>query len=125
MGSGIVFDGRIYHGRTGAAAEGGHMSIDYRGPRCGCGKLGCIEALASGPAIARRASEQIAAGSRSSILGVAGGHPARITSEMEGEAYRAGDPLAEKVPLATATVLTVWPGEHGDWLLPGGVVHWR
>src|ERR1700686_5409870 len=62
IGTGIVFDRRIYHGRTGAAGEGGHMSIDYRGPRCGCGKLGCIEAFASGPAIARRASEQIAAG---------------------------------------------------------------
>ena len=57
IGTGIVFDGRIYHGRTGAAAEGGHNTIDYRGPRCGCGKLGCIEALASGPAIARRAAE--------------------------------------------------------------------
>src|SRR3984957_18059163 len=55
IGTGIVFDGRIYHGRTGAAAEGGHTTIDYHGPRCGCGKLGCIEALASGPAIARRA----------------------------------------------------------------------
>ena len=42
IGTGIVFDGRIYHGRTGAAAEGGHMTIDYRGPRCACGKLGCI-----------------------------------------------------------------------------------
>src|ERR1039457_552630 len=42
IGTGIVFDGRIYHGRTGAAAEGGHNTIDYRGPRCGCGKLGCI-----------------------------------------------------------------------------------
>ena len=60
IGTGIVFDGRIYHGRTGAAAEGGHNTIDYHGPRCGCGKLGCIEALASGPAIARRASEKIA-----------------------------------------------------------------
>ncbi len=37
IGTGIVFDGRIYHGRTGAAAEGGHNTIDYRGPRCGCG----------------------------------------------------------------------------------------
>ena len=62
IGTGIVFDRHIYHGRTGAAAEGGHMTIDYRGPRCGCGKLGCIEVLASGPAIARRASEKIAAG---------------------------------------------------------------
>jgi glucokinase len=55
IGTGIIFDGRIYHGRTGAAAEGGHNTIDYRGPRCGCGKLGCIEALAAGPYIARRA----------------------------------------------------------------------
>src|SRR5215470_3287970 len=51
IGTGIVFDGRIYHGRTGAAGEGGHMSIDYRGPVCSCGKHGCIEALAAGPAI--------------------------------------------------------------------------
>ena len=55
IGTAILFDGHIYHGRTGAAAEGGHMSIDYKGPRCGCGKPGCIEVLASGPAIARRA----------------------------------------------------------------------
>src|SRR4029077_17083092 len=90
IGTGIVFDGRIYHGRTGAAGEGGHMSIDYHGPRCGCGKLGCIEALAAGPAIARRASEQIAASRRSSILDYASAHPERITSEIVGEAYRAG-----------------------------------
>src|SRR6266849_1108767 len=55
IGTGIIFDGRIYHGRTGSAAEGGHVSIDYNGPRCGCGKRGCIEALCSGPAIAQRA----------------------------------------------------------------------
>src|SRR5229473_635023 len=122
IGSGIVFDGRIYHGRTGAAAEGGHMSIDYRGPRCGCGKLGCIEALASGPAIARRASEQIAAGSRSSILDLAGGHPDRVTSEMVGQAYRAGDPLAKKVLLETATFLTVWLGNIVDLLEPGVMI---
>src|SRR5271154_7454050 len=59
IGTGIVFDGRIYHGRTGAAAEGGHVSIDYRGPVCGCGKRGCIEILAAGPAIARRARAKL------------------------------------------------------------------
>lgn len=55
IGTGIIFDGRIYHGRTGAAAEGGHVSIDYRGPRCGCGKPGCIEALAAGQLPGERA----------------------------------------------------------------------
>src|SRR5258708_31255562 len=42
IGTGIVLDGRIYHGNTGAAGEGGHMSIDYRGPVSACGKHGCI-----------------------------------------------------------------------------------
>jgi glucokinase len=118
IGTGIVFDGRIYHGRTGAAAEGGHMTIDYRGPRCGCGKLGCIEALASGPAIARRASEKIAAGRPSSILEQAGGRLDHITSEMVGRAYLAGDLLAKEVLQETAMFLTVWLGNIVDLLEP-------
>src|SRR5580704_1703803 len=60
IGTGIVFDRKIYHGRTGSAAEGGHVTIDCNGPKCGCGKRGCIEALCSGPAIAGRAKERLA-----------------------------------------------------------------
>jgi glucokinase len=118
IGSGIVFDRHIYHGRTGSAAEGGHMTIDYRGPRCGCGKLGCIEVLASGPAIARRASEKIAAGRPSAILELAGGRIDRITSEMVGRAYAAGDLLAKEVLQETALVLTAWLGNIVDLLEP-------
>jgi glucokinase len=119
IGTGIVFDGRIYHGRTGAAAEGGHNTIDYRGPRCGCGKLGCIEALAAGPYIARRAFEKIARDCRaSSILELAAGHPDRITSEMVGKAYAAGDPLAKEVLQETAVFLTIWLGNIVDLLEP-------
>jgi glucokinase len=118
IGTGIVFDGRIYHGRTGAAAEGGHNTIDYRGPRCACGKLGCIEALASGPAIARRASEKIAAGRGSSILELAGGPIDHITSEMVGRAYCAGDSLAKEILEETAMFLTVWLGNIVDLLEP-------
>jgi glucokinase len=118
IGTGIVFDRRIYHGRTGAAAEGGHTTIDYRGPRCACGKLGCIEALASGPAIARRASEKIAAGRRSAILEHAGGHLDAITSEMVGRACVAGDLLAKEVLQETAMFLTVWLGNIVDLIEP-------
>ncbi|MGH9394054.1 MAG: ROK family protein, partial [Terriglobales bacterium] len=50
IGAGLVLEGKIYHGRTGAAVEGGHLSINHRGVRCACGKRGCIEALAAGPA---------------------------------------------------------------------------
>lgn len=119
IGTGIIFDGRIYHGRTGAAAEGGHNTIDYRGPRCGCGKLGCIEALAAGPYIARRAFKKIARDCRASaILELAGGHPDRITSEMVGQAYAAGDPLAKEVLQETAVFLTIWLGNIVDLLEP-------
>jgi len=118
IGTGIVFDGRIYHGRTGAAAEGGHVTIDYRGPRCKCGKLGCIEILASGTAIARRASEKIAAGRSSAILERAGGHLDRITGEMVGQAYLAGDSLAKEILQETAMFLTVWLGTIVDLLEP-------
>jgi glucokinase len=118
IGTGIVFDRRIYHGRTGAAAEGGHMTIDYRGPRCGCGKLGCIEILASGPAIARKASEKIAAGHSSAVLELAGGRLNRITGEMVGRASLAGDSLAREVLQETVLVLTAWLGNIVDLLEP-------
>ncbi len=54
IGAGIILDGKIYHGKNGAAAEGGHVTIDYRSEKiCGCGSPGCIEALASGQALER------------------------------------------------------------------------
>ena len=52
IGTGIILNGRIYHGKNGAAGEGGHVTIDYRGRACGCGVPGCIEAIASGKALA-------------------------------------------------------------------------
>jgi glucokinase len=122
IGTGIVFDKHIYHGRTGAAAEGGHNTIDYRGPRCNCGKLGCIEALAAGPAIARRAAEKIAAGDRSLILDYAENRPEKITSEMVGRAYLAGDALAKEVLEQTAELLTVWLGNNIDLLEPDIII---
>ncbi|MGE5206198.1 MAG: ROK family protein [Chlamydiota bacterium] len=122
IGTGIVFDGRIYHGRTGAAAEGGHVSIDYRGPRCGCGKPGCIEALAAGPAIARRARARLAGGARSAILELAGGTLEAVTSEMVGEAFRAGDTLAREVLLETVNLLALWLGNMVDLLEPDVMV---
>lgn len=124
IGTGIVLDGRIYHGRTGAAAEGGHVTIDFKGPQCGCGKRGCIEALASGPAIARRAREKLAVprSSTSKILELAGGSPAQVTAEIVGEAFRKGDALASEVLLETADLLAVWLGDVINLLEPEVIV---
>ncbi|MGP8243410.1 MAG: ROK family protein [Bryobacteraceae bacterium] len=124
IGAGIVLDGRIYHGRTGSAAEGGHITIDYNGPRCGCGKRGCIEALCSGTAIARRAREKLAgagpAGRR--LLELAGGAAAAVKTEHVGQAWREGDPLAGDVLRETARLLTVWLGNMVDLLDPDVLV---
>ncbi|SHE25466.1 ROK family protein [Actinomyces glycerinitolerans] len=57
VGGAAVVDGRLLYGSTGTAGELGHMSLDPAGPRCGCGRKGCLEAYASGPALARRAAE--------------------------------------------------------------------
>ncbi|MBV8846333.1 MAG: ROK family protein [Bryobacterales bacterium] len=60
IGSGIVLDGKIFHGAHGAGAEAGHMCIDYRSSiLCGCGTAGCIEALASGRVFDDAADEDL------------------------------------------------------------------
>jgi glucokinase len=124
IGTGIVLDGRIYHGRTGSAGEGGHVTIDFRGPQCACGKRGCIEALASGPAIAQRARERLAVPrpSTSKMVELAGGDPAQLTAEMVGEAFRKADSLAAEVLLETAGLLAVWLGNVIDLLEPEVIV---
>jgi glucokinase len=128
MGSGIVCDGRIYNGRTGAAAEGGHMSIDYRGPRCGCGKPGCIEILAAGPAIARRARALLTSASQpenaphSIMLDLAQGNIEAVTSEIVGQAYLAGDSLAKQTLLETVDLLALWLSNIIDLLEPDVII---
>jgi glucokinase len=59
IGTGILLDGQTHYGRTGAAAEARHVKIDYNGPRCGWGKKGCIEVLASGTAIGKKARPRL------------------------------------------------------------------
>jgi glucokinase len=124
IGTGILFDGRIYNGRTGAAAEGGHMSIDYHGPRCGCGKPGCIEILAAGPAIGRRARAKLASqhSRRSTILDLANGSVDAVTSEMVGQAYAGGDALAKEVLQETVDLLSLWLSNIVDLLEPDVVI---
>ena len=124
IGTGIVFANRIYYGRTGGAAEGGHVSIDYRGPMCACGKRGCIEALCSGPAIAQRARARLSepAAPSSMLREVRGRNPVELTAEDVGEAFRAGDPLAREVLEQTADLLTVWLGNVVDLLEPDVIV---
>jgi glucokinase len=122
IGSGIILDGKIFHGRTGAAAEAGHMGIDYNGPLCPCGKRGCIEVLASGPGIARRARQKVVSHPESALLKLAGGNVQAVTGEIVNEAYQAGDPIAREVMDETIDVLAYWLGNIVDLLEPDVIV---
>ncbi|HXO60904.1 MAG TPA: ROK family protein [Candidatus Acidoferrales bacterium] len=124
VGTGLILDGHIYNGRTGAAAEGGHVSIDYRGPVCGCGKRGCIEALISGTAIAKRAQAKLEASSlsHSPMLDLAGGKIAAVTCELVNQARAAGDPIATATLLETVELLAVSLGNTIDLLEPDVII---
>ncbi len=119
IGTGIIIDARLLYGRTGIAGEGGHVSIDRHGPICSCGKPGCIEIFASGPAIARRAREKLAAGnSKSKILELAGGDLNAVRSETVGRAYNAGDAVAAELLDETVDYLSLWLSNMIDLLDP-------
>jgi glucokinase-like ROK family protein len=67
IGAGMLLDGQIYHGADGSAGEIGHITIDENGPLCSCGNRGCLEAMAGGNAIARRAIELVKKGQRTEL----------------------------------------------------------
>jgi len=124
IGTGIVLNGSIYHGRTGAAGEGGHVSIDYHGPLCPCGKRGCIEVLTAGPAVARRARARLEAGGveTTTLLTLAGGNPLAVTAELVATAWRDGDPLATTILEETSDLLAIWLGNMIDLFDPEVIV---
>ena len=103
IGGGIVINGQIYHGANDSAGEVGHQVLLPDGPRCGCGKRGCLEALCSGPAIARRAQAAIQKQiTETTLLNLAGGHIEDVKSEHVLTAARTGDALALQLVDETA-----------------------
>ena len=102
IGGGIVANGKIYHGANDSAGEVGHQILLPDGPLCGCGQYGCLEALCSGPSIARRAQEAIGDQPHTRILALAEGHLNRVRSEHVLQAAREGDALAMALVEETA-----------------------
>jgi glucokinase len=68
IGGGVIADGKLLRGANGTAGELGHMTIDWHGERCTCGNIGCLEYIASGTSIARRANQAIQAGEGAELL---------------------------------------------------------
>ncbi|MET8893135.1 ROK family protein [Streptomyces albogriseolus] len=84
VGGGLVLGGRVHPGPTGNAGHIGHISVDLDGDRCPCGARGCVERIASGPNIARRALEN----------GWRPGPDGDTSAAAVAAAARAGDPVA-------------------------------
>lgn len=96
IGAGIVSGGRLLTGVTHSAAELGHMTIDWRGPQCGCGNRGCLELYASGTAIARAAADAVrrADPGAAALAALVQGDASRVTAKHVATAAAQGDALA-------------------------------
>ncbi|MBA3646228.1 MAG: ROK family protein [Gemmatimonadaceae bacterium] len=105
IGGGLIFDGHLYHGASDVAGEIGHMTIDSTGRRCKCGNYGCLEAYASGPAIAERAREALEGNEDSILPSLVGGDVTKITAQVVYDASKKGDVVAREVVRDTARFL--------------------
>lgn len=94
VGGGLVINGQLHLGIGGTGGELGHITIDFNGPRCGCGKYGCLEAYASGPAIAAMGLKAVTQGLTTHIAELCENDLNRITPKLIAEAARAGDEIA-------------------------------
>ncbi len=95
IGGGVITHGVLLRGAQGSGGELGHVTVQATGPRCACGNRGCLEALASGTAIGRRARE-VASERPDSALGRLGAKR-KVVGEDVTELARNGDELALSV----------------------------
>jgi glucokinase-like ROK family protein len=107
IGSGIILRGEVYPGADGSAGEIGHMTVVPDGHRCKCGNTGCLETVASLPAIEIRARELVKRGRGSILLDLTRGIAEAITAQMVFEAAEQGDSLAGEVVEEAAEYLGI------------------
>ena len=98
IGAGIIMEGRPFYGPRGMAGEFGHMTLDKESDiRCECGNYGCLEALASGRAIAETARMKMENGAVSLLSEMSENRYEVITAALVAEAAKGGDPLAKNI----------------------------
>src|SRR5687768_7355174 len=122
IGGGIILNGELFHGASDVAGELGHTTIDSTGRRCKCGNYGCLEAYASGPAIADRAREALAGAEASILIEMVGGQIDLITAQTVYDAALRDDALAREVVRDTARFLGAGIANMLNMLNPNVVV---
>jgi len=122
IGGGLAIDGQLYLGGMKTAGEFGHITIDPNGPPCGCGNRGCLEAHASGPAIAALGVKAVLHGANTRIAALADHDLNRITPETIMRAAQAGDEVAREILQRAGGYLGVGIGNVIDIFSPERVV---
>ncbi len=107
IGGGVVVEGRLRLGPLGAAGELGHQTVMPDGPLCGCGNHGCLEALASGPAIAFEGQRLMRIGLAPRLHALVNGHTEAVTTREMIAAAEAGDEAIRDAILRAATYLGI------------------
>lgn len=127
IGGGIAVNGNLRLGPLGAAGELGHQTILPDGPLCGCGNQGCLETLASGPAITGQGVWLMHSGRAPNLYRIVDGDAAKISPKEMVQAADAGDEsvrdvilrAAEYLGIGVANVITIL---HPDLIILGGSV---
>jgi len=94
IGLGMILNGKLYHGNSGFSGEFGHIQVDPDGQLCYCGKIGCLETLASGTTMIRNARKEIEAGATTLISSLVNNDLDKISSEVILQAAHRGDQFA-------------------------------
>ena len=110
IGASVMSEGRLFHGGFGLAGEIGHCHVPGATSRCNCGKIGCLETLADGPAIARAAVAAIDEGRESSLSSIPSN---KLSGKDVADAAAAGDEVAIEVLGAAGRAL----GIAASWLI--------
>jgi len=126
IGTAVIIDGKIYHGKNGMAGEGGHVTINYDGGKdavCGCGHTGCIEALASGPHTVRRLVTKLKKSSRvKTRLRKMAGRLDELTMEDIYNAAVKKDKVAVQTIKEQGKLIGIWLGSMINVLDPEIIV---
>ena len=114
IGTAIIINGKIYHGKNGMAGEGGHATINFddKKARCNCGGMGCIEALASGPYTVKRLVDRLKKNpkTKTNILDMVDGVIEDISMVTIGNAAAEGDSLAIDTIEEQGRLIGIWLG---------------
>jgi glucokinase len=127
IGGGVVIDRKLRLGPLGAAGELGHQTVQPDGPLCGCGNRGCLEALASGPALVGEGIRLLQSGLAPILYEMVGGNASGVSPKEMGAAARAGDTAVADAIRRTAGwlglgIANIVTALHPEMVVLGGSV---